>query len=59
MRTVSAFFANVFLFFTVASIMVVGGAVFAFFLFFPLVLLSLLGVFVGLEHRRVASTNPR
>jgi archaellum biogenesis protein FlaJ (TadC family) len=63
MRTLSALAANVFLFLTVASLMVLGGAIFAVILFFPLVLLALVGVMAGLEDRKVrqhdASPRPR
>ena len=46
------------LFLTIASLLVVGGAVFALFLFFPLFLLGLLGVLAGLEDRTVRQNGP-
>jgi Sec-independent protein secretion pathway component TatC len=58
MRTVMALVTDVFLFLTAASLLVVGGAVFALFLFFPLFLLGLLGVMAGLEDRTVQQHNP-
>ena len=42
------------LFLTVASLMVVGGAIFALFLFFPLFLLALVGVLAGTADRTCA-----
>jgi hypothetical protein len=38
--------------------MVVGGAIFALFLFFPLFLLALIGVLTGLNNRTVHQHNP-
>jgi Sec-independent protein secretion pathway component TatC len=58
MRTVMALVTDVFLFLTAASLLVVGGAVFALFLFFPLFLLGLLGVMAGLEDRTVRQHDP-
>jgi hypothetical protein len=52
------FLAVTALFLTVASLPVPGGAVFALFVFFPLFLLALLGVFAGLEDRTVKQHNP-
>ena len=46
------------LFRAAASLLVLGGALFALFLFFPLFLLGLLGVFAGLEERTVRQRNP-
>jgi hypothetical protein len=46
------------LFLTVASLMVIGGAAVALFLFFPLFLLGLLGVLTGLGDRTVRQHNP-
>jgi hypothetical protein len=46
------------LFLTVASLIVIGGAVFAVFLFFPLFLLGLLGVLTGVWDRTVRQHNP-
>jgi hypothetical protein len=43
---------------TVASLMVIGGAVFALLLFFPLFLLGLLRVFTEVEDRTVTQRNP-
>ena len=46
------------LFLTVASLMVVGGAIFALFLFFPLFLLALVGVLAGTADRAVRRQDP-
>jgi Sec-independent protein secretion pathway component TatC len=46
------------LFLAAASLLVLGGALFALFLFFPLFLLGLLGVFAGLEERTVRQRSP-
>jgi hypothetical protein len=58
MRTLSSLVAVISLLLTVASLMVIGGAVFALLLFLPLFLLALLGVFAGLEDRTVRQHNP-
>jgi hypothetical protein len=58
MRTLSSFIAVVSLVLTVASLLVIGGAVLALFLFFPLFLLALIGVLAGLEDREVRQHNP-
>jgi hypothetical protein len=46
------------LFLAVVSLMVVGGVVFAAFLFFPLFLLALVGVLAGLQDRTVRQHDP-
>jgi hypothetical protein len=43
---------------TFASLLVIGGVVFALFLFGPLFLLALVGVLAGLEDRAVRQHNP-
>jgi hypothetical protein len=43
---------------TVASLMVIGGAAFALFLFFPLFVLGLLRVFIDVGDRTVTQRNP-
>ena len=43
---------------TVASLIVVGGAIFALFLFFPLFLLALVGVLAGTADRTVRRRDP-
>ncbi|MGH3027140.1 MAG: hypothetical protein ACRDMW_01150 [Gaiellaceae bacterium] len=43
---------------TVVSLMVVGGAIFALFLFFPLFLLALVGVVAGTADRTVRRNDP-
>jgi hypothetical protein len=48
-----AFLAMAALFLTVASLFVVGGVVFALFLFFPLFVGALIGVLAGTEDRSV------
>lgn len=53
-----AFLAVAALFLGVASLFVIGGAVFALFLFFPLFALALLGVLAGLEARTVQQHDP-
>ena len=58
MRTLSSLVAVISLLLTAASLMVIGGVVFALLLFFPLFLLALLGVFAGLEDRTVRQHNP-
>ena len=46
------------LFLTVASLIVVGGAIFALFLFFPLFLLALVAVLAGTGDRTVRRHDP-
>ncbi len=46
------------LFLTAASLLVIGGAILALFLFFPLFLLGLVGVLAGLEDQTVQQHNP-
>jgi hypothetical protein len=60
MLTVSALVAVVSLLTAAASLLVIGGAVFALILFFPLFLLALLGVMIGtgVEDRTVRQHNP-
>jgi hypothetical protein len=58
MRTLSSLVAVVSLFVTFASLLVIGGVVFALFLFLPLSLLALVGVLTGLEDRAVRQHNP-
>lgn len=52
------FLAVLALFLAVASLMVVGGVVFAALLFFPLFLLALVGVLAGLQDRSVRQHDP-
>ena len=58
MRTLISLVAVVSLFSTVASLLIIGGVVFALLLFFPLFLLALIGVLAGLEDRTVHQHNP-
>jgi hypothetical protein len=58
MRTLSSIVAVVALFSTVGSLLLIGGVLFALFLFFPLFLLALGGVLAGLEDREVRQHNP-
>lgn len=58
MRAVSSFVAITSLFQAVALFMIVGGAIFALVLFFPLFLLALVGVLTGLKDRTVHQHNP-
>jgi hypothetical protein len=58
MRALSSLVAVVSLFVTFASLLVIGGVVFALFLFLPLSLLALVGVLAGLEDRAVRQHNP-
>ena len=58
MRTLSSFVFIVALLLTVVSLLVIGGAVFALLLFFPLALLALLGIFFGLDDRTVPDRSP-
>ena len=58
MRTLISLVAVVSLFLTVASLLVIGGVLFALLLFFPLFLLALAGVLAGLEDREVRQHNP-
>jgi hypothetical protein len=53
-----AFLAVAALFLTVASLAVIGGALFALFLFFPLFLLGLVGILTALEDHTVEQHNP-
>jgi hypothetical protein len=46
------------LFLAVASLLVIGGVVFALFLFFPLFFLALVGVLAGVGDRTVQQRNP-
>ena len=46
------------LFLTAASLIVIGGAILALFVFFPLFLLGLSGVIGGLDDRTVRQRNP-
>jgi Na+-transporting methylmalonyl-CoA/oxaloacetate decarboxylase gamma subunit len=52
------FLADGALFLTAASLLVLGGAVLALVLFFPLFLLALVGVLAGLENRTVQQHDP-
>jgi hypothetical protein len=56
--TLSPFLAVVSLALTVASFLVIGGAVFALFTFWPLFLLALIAVLAGLKARTVRQHNP-
>lgn len=58
MRTLSPFVAAVLVGLTVAFLVVVGGAVFALFTFWPLVLLALIAGLAGLKARTVRQQNP-
>jgi hypothetical protein len=58
MRTLSSLIAVVALFLTVASLLIIGGVIFALFLFFPLFVLALIGVLAGLEDRKVRQHIP-
>jgi hypothetical protein len=58
MRAVSSFVAVTSLFQAVAFSMIIGGAIFALLLFFPLFLLALVGVLTGLTNRTVDQHNP-
>ena len=58
MRTVSAAVAVLALFLTVAFPLVLGGVIFALFLFFPLCLLGLFALLSSLEDRTVLQRNP-
>jgi hypothetical protein len=58
MRTVSAAAAVLALFLAVAFPHVLGGVIFALFLFFPLFLLALAGVLDTVEDRTVARRDP-
>jgi hypothetical protein len=57
MRTLSSLIAVVALFSTVASLLIIGGVVFALILFFPLFLLALIAVLASLEDRTVHQHN--
>ena len=56
--TFLAFLAVAALFLSAVSLLVIGGVVFALFLFFPLFLLALVGVLSGVEDRTVRQHNP-
>jgi hypothetical protein len=58
MRTLSAFVAVGALLLTGASLLVIGGVLFALLLFFPLFVLALVTVIAGLENRTVRQHNP-
>jgi hypothetical protein len=58
MRILTALLTVGSLLLTVATFPIIGGVVFALFLFFPLFLLGLLGVLAGLEDRTVEQHNP-
>ncbi len=58
MRTLSPLIASVSLFRAVASPLVLGGVIFALFLFVPLFLLALLGVLASFADRTVRQHNP-
>lgn len=53
MHGLISFFTVVLLFLTVASLLVIGGALVALLLFFPLFLLAVIGVLSGLEDSTV------
>jgi hypothetical protein len=57
-RFVMKYLAVAALFLTVATLPIVGGVLFALFLFGPLFLLALIGVLAGLENRTVRQHNP-
>jgi hypothetical protein len=52
------FLAAAALFLTVVSLLVVGGVIFALFLFLPLFLLALVGVLAGTKDRTVHQRDP-
>jgi hypothetical protein len=58
MRTVSAAVAVLALFLSIASPLVLGGVIFALFLFFPLFLLAVAGVLDTVEDRTVSQHEP-
>jgi hypothetical protein len=58
MRALSPFVAVVYLALTVASLLVIGGAVFALFTYWPLFLLALIALLAGLKARTVRPRNP-
>ena len=58
MRTLSGLVAVVALLFTVAAFPIVGGVLFALFLFFPLFALALVAVIAGLEDQTVRHHTP-
>jgi hypothetical protein len=58
MRTLSSLVAVVALFSAVGSLLLIGGVLFALFLFFPLFLLALGAVLAGLEDREVRQHKP-
>ena len=58
MRTLSALVAVAALLLTAAAFPVIGGVLFALFLFFPLFALALVAVIAGLEDQRVPHHTP-
>jgi len=58
MRTLCSVVADVSLILTAGSLLVIGGAILALFLFFPLFLLALVGVLAGLDDRTVRQADP-
>jgi hypothetical protein len=58
MRTVSALVAVSALFLSIAFPLILGGVIFALFLFFPLFLLALVGLLDTVEDRTVRQHNP-
>ena len=58
MRTVSALAAVLALFLSIAFPLVLGGVIFALFLFFPLLLLALVGLLDTVEDRTVQQHDP-
>jgi hypothetical protein len=58
MRTVSALVAVLALFLSIAFPLVLGGVIFALFLFFPLFLLALVGLLDTFEDRTVRQHDP-
>lgn len=58
MHGLISLFTVVLLFLTVASLLVIGGALVALLLFFPLFLLAVIGVLSGLEDSTVRQRNP-
>jgi hypothetical protein len=58
MRTVSALVAVLALFLSIAFPLVLGGVIFALFLFFPLFLLALVGLLDTVEDRTVRQHDP-
>jgi hypothetical protein len=58
MRTVSAIVAVSALFLSIAFPLILGGVIFALFLFFPLFLLALVGLLDTVDDRTVRQHNP-